>query len=137
VHQWVRHAAVGFRSEPWGSTRLIYAFDGISVFAVGRTAAELVAERGVEVDAGCIWRWVQVYAPELNKRCRPRLKPTHKSYRIDETHIKVKGEDKYLYRALDSTSQTIHFLLTANAIQLPPNALCARRLRHQAIRCSG
>src|SRR5712692_3973691 len=36
---------------------------------------ELVAERGVEVDASCIWRWVQAYAPELNKRCRPHLKP--------------------------------------------------------------
>src|SRR6266705_1029877 len=67
---------------------------------------ELVAERGVEVDASCIWRWVQAYAPELNKRCRPHLKPTNKSYRIDETYIKVKGEDKYLYRALDSIGQT-------------------------------
>src|SRR5260370_29850153 len=49
---------------------------------------ELVAERGVEVDASCIWRWVQAYEPELNKRCRPHLKPTNKSYRIDETYIK-------------------------------------------------
>jgi transposase-like protein len=63
---------------------------------------ELVAERGVEVDASCIWRWVQAYAPELNNRCRPHLKPTNKSYRIDETYINFKGEDKYLYRALDS-----------------------------------
>src|ERR1700757_2854939 len=53
--------------------------------------SELVAERGVEVDASCIWRWVQAYGPELNKRCRPFLKPTNKSYRIDETYIKVKG----------------------------------------------
>ena len=52
---------------------------------------ELVAERGVEVDASCIWRWVQAYAPELNKRCRPHLKPTNKSYRIDETYIKSKA----------------------------------------------
>jgi transposase-like protein len=36
--------------------------------------AELAAERGVEVDASCIWRWVQVYAPELNKRCQSHLK---------------------------------------------------------------
>jgi transposase-like protein len=75
--------------------------------------AELLAERGVEVDPSCIWRWVQAYAPELNKRCRPHLKPTNKSYRTDETYIKVKGEDKYLYRAVDSTGQTIEFLLTA------------------------
>ena len=78
---------------------------------------EHVAERGAEVDASCIWRWVQAYAPELNKRCRPYLKPVNKSYRIDETYIKVKGMDKYLYRALDSTGQTIDFLLTANAIR--------------------
>ena len=57
--------------------------------------------------AGC-----KAYAPELNKRCRPHLKPTNKSYRIDETYINVKGEDEYLYRALDSTGQTIDFLLT-------------------------
>src|SRR2546427_12534520 len=75
--------------------------------------SELVAERGVEVDASCIWRWVQAYAPELNKRCRPHLKPTNKSYRVDETYIKVKGQDRYLYRAVDSTGQTIDFLLTA------------------------
>ena len=52
--------------------------------------AEILGERGVEVDASCIWRWVQAYAPELNKRCRPHLKPTNKSYRTDETYIKVK-----------------------------------------------
>jgi len=49
--------------------------------------AELLAERGVEVDPSCIWRWVQAYAPELNKRCHPHLKPTNKSYRTDETYI--------------------------------------------------
>ena len=75
--------------------------------------AELLLERGVAVDASCIWRWVQAYAPELNKRCRPHLKSTNKSYRTDETYIKVKGKDKYLYRAVDSTGQTIDFLLTA------------------------
>src|SRR5436305_7499481 len=76
--------------------------------------AELLAERGVEVDPSCIWRWVQVYGPELDRRCRPHLKRTNKSYRVDETYIKVKGEDKYLYRAVDSTGQTIDFLLSAN-----------------------
>ena len=80
--------------------------------------AEIIAERGVAVDASCIWRWVQAYAPELNKRCRQHLKSTNKSYPVDETYIderyrKVKGEDKFLYRAVDSTGQTIEFLLTA------------------------
>src|SRR3954447_19883447 len=75
--------------------------------------AELLSERGLFADASCIWRWVQAYGPELNKRCRPHLKSTNKSYRIDETYINVKGEDRYLYRAVDSTGQTIDFLLTA------------------------
>ncbi len=94
--------------------------------------SDLLSERGVEVDPSCIWRWVQVYAPELNKRCRPYLKPTNKSYRIDETYIKVKGQDKYLYRALDSTGQTIEFLLTAKR-----DKHAAKRFLVKAIEASG
>ena len=94
--------------------------------------SELLAERGVEVDPSCIWRWVQAYAPELNKRCRPFLKPANKSYRIDETYIKVKGQDKYLYRALDSTGQTIEFLLTAKR-----DKAAAKRFLVKAIEASG
>jgi IS6 family transposase len=92
----------------------------------------LAAERGVEVDASCIWRWVQVYAPELNKRCRSHLKPANKSYWIDETCIKVKGEDKYLYRAVDSTGQAIDFLLTAKR-----DTAAAKRFPRNAIDASG
>jgi len=75
--------------------------------------SELLSERGLFVHASCIWRWVQAYGPEIDKRCRPHLKSTNKSYRVDETYIKVKGKDRYLYRAVDSTGQTIDFLLTA------------------------
>ena len=94
--------------------------------------AELLAERGVEVDTSCIWRWVQAYAPEPNKRCRSHLKSTNKSYRTDETYIKVKGEDKYLYRAVDSTGQTIEFLLTAKR-----DAAAAKRFFRKALSCPG
>jgi transposase-like protein len=47
--------------------------------------AEMLAERGLAVDASCVWRWVQAHAPEVNKRCRPHLRPTNKSYRVDAT----------------------------------------------------
>jgi transposase-like protein len=94
--------------------------------------AELLGERGVEVDASCIWRWVQAYAPEINKRCRPHLKPVNKSYRIDETYLKVKGKDRYLYRAVDSTGQTIEFLLTAKR-----DTAAAKRFLLNAIAASG
>ena len=94
--------------------------------------AEMLAERGLEVDASCVWRWVQVYAPELNERCRPHLRPTNKSYRIDETYIRIKGQDRYLYCAVDSTGQTIEFLLTAKR-----DAAAAKRFLVKAIEASG
>src|SRR4029079_14138823 len=60
-----------------------------------------------------IYRWVQAYAPELERRIRPHWRLTNDSYRVDETYIKVKGGWKYLYRAVDSTGQTIDFMLSA------------------------
>ena len=94
--------------------------------------AEMLVERGLAVDASCIWRWVQAYAPELNKRYRPHLRPTNKSYRIDETYIRIKGEDRYLYRALDSTGQTIDFLLMARR-----DTAAAKRFLVKAMEASG
>ena len=67
-----------------------------------REVQELLAERGINVDHFTIWRWVQRYAPELALRQRSHLKPTNKSWRVDETYVRVKGEWCYLYRAVDS-----------------------------------
>ncbi|MDZ4876898.1 MAG: IS6 family transposase ISAcma1 [Chroococcidiopsis cubana SAG 39.79] len=78
-----------------------------------RQVAEMVNERGLDVHHTTVFRWVQQYAPELDKRCRPHLKLTNDSWRVDETYIKVKGKDKYLYRAVDSDGNTLDFLLTA------------------------
>ena len=69
--------------------------------------------RGLTVDHVTVFRWVQRYAPEINKRLRPHLKMSGTSYRLDETYVKVGKEWKYLYRAIDSTGQTIEFMLSA------------------------
>ena len=53
------------------------------------------------------------YAPELEKRVKPQLKPTNDSWKVDETYIKVKGEWLYQYRAVDSDGQTIEFFFSA------------------------
>ena len=65
------------------------------------------------MDHSTIYRWVQRYAPEINKRIRPHLKLASASYRIDETYIKVGKQCKYLYRAVDKQGNTIEFMLSA------------------------
>jgi IS6 family transposase len=73
----------------------------------------MMRERGLSVDHSTVWRWVQHYAPEINKRIRQHLKMSGTSYRVDETYIKVGKTCKYLYRAVDKEGQTIEFLLSA------------------------
>jgi len=77
-----------------------------------RDTVELLEERGVHVAHTTIMRWVHQYGPELDKRVRRFLKPTTDSYRVDETYIKVKGQWRYLYRAVDSQGQTMDFMLS-------------------------
>src|SRR3989442_13429003 len=77
-----------------------------------RDLEEMMAERGLTVDHTTIYRWVQHYAPELEKRCRPHLKACNDSWRVDETYIKVKKVWTYLYRAVDSEGNTLEFLLS-------------------------
>jgi transposase, IS6 family len=94
-----------------------------SVFCCGRwylryalsygDVAEMMQERGLSTAHTTIYRWVQVYAPEIDKRCRPQLKPTNDSWRVDEIYIKVRGKWMVLYRALDSVGNTLDFLLNA------------------------
>src|ERR1039457_1258887 len=75
-----------------------------------------------------IWRWVQRYGPEPEQRLRRHLKPTNKSWRVDETSIRVQGRWCYLYRAIDSTGATIDFLLSALRY-----AAAAKRLFRKAL----
>jgi len=93
-----------------------------------RDVEELFAERGLMADHTTIWRWVQRYGPELDQRLRRHLKPTNKSWRVDETYIRVSGRWCYLYRAIDSTGATIDFLLSALR-----DAAAAERLFRKAL----
>ena len=77
-----------------------------------RQLEELMQERGVSVDHVTINRLVPKYTPRIEEAFHRRKRPVGRSWRMDETYIKVKGEWRHLYRALDKSGQTIDFLLT-------------------------
>ncbi len=91
----------------------------------------MVNERRLGMHHTTVFRWVQEYGSEIDKRCRPHLKPTNDSWRVDETYIKVKGEWKYLYRAVDSTGKTLDFLITAKR-----DAAAAKRFFRKALKAA-
>ncbi len=93
-----------------------------------RDLEEMMRERGLQVDHTTIYRWVQQYAPELERRCRPHLTGTNDSWRVDETYVKVKKVWMYLYRAVNSQGNTLDFWLSATR-----DSEAARRFFHKAL----
>ena len=78
-----------------------------------RDLERMLADRGVEVDHTTMYRWVQRFAPELEKRMRRHLRPCRGPWHVEGTYLRVDGQWRYLYRAVDGTGQTVDFLLSA------------------------
>ena len=72
----------------------------------------MMGERGLSMAHTTIMRWVQRFIPEFEKRWRKYAKPVGRSWRVDETYIKVKGRWVYLYRAVDKQGRTVDFYLS-------------------------
>ena len=66
-----------------------------------RDLERLLADRSVAVDHVTLFRWVQRFAPELERRVRRHLRPCRGPWHVDETYIRVGGQWRYLYRAVD------------------------------------
>lgn len=97
-----------------------------------RDLEEMMEERGVEVDHTTIYRWVQHYAPELEKRLRWYYRPSYStSWQIDETYVKVKGQWKYLYRAIDKQGRTLDFFLSHTRSTAMAKRFLCKALRKQ------
>ena len=95
-----------------------------------RDLEQMLGERGVVVDHSTIYRWVQKYAPEMEKRLRWQWRvPRSTSWRVDETYVKVRGEWAYLYRAVDKHGDTIEFYLSPTR-----NTAAAKRFLGKAFR---
>ena len=79
-----------------------------------RDLVEMLAERGVTVSHTTIYRWVQRYVPEFERRWSRYAKPVDPSWRVDETAIPILGGIRYLYRAVDKFGKTVDSLLCAD-----------------------
>jgi len=97
-----------------------------------RHVEERMEERGVDADHSTINRWTIKYSPLLEAAFHRRKRPVWVSWRMDETYIRVKGQWRYLYRAVDKYGETIDFLLTAHR-----DKEAALRFLSKAIRRNG
>ncbi|HLN00449.1 MAG TPA: IS6 family transposase, partial [Bryobacteraceae bacterium] len=79
-----------------------------------RDLEEIMAERGLSLDHSTIARWVLRYAPILSQRIRGEMRKPGRSWRVDETYVRIAGRWTYLYRAVDSEGNTIDFMLSPN-----------------------
>ena len=99
-----------FKGRRFTAEVILWAVRWYLMFPVSYRDLELMLlDRGVEVDHTTIFRWIQAYATELEKRIRPHLRMSNGSWRVDETYIRVKGRWTYLYRAVDSRGQDDRF----------------------------
>src|SRR5918912_679340 len=118
-----------FKGRQFTAEVILWALRWYLMFPISYRDLELMLQdRGVEVDHTTLFRWIQAYAPELEKQIRPHLRACNGSWRVDETYVKVKGRWTYLYRAVDSRGQTIDFLLSAKR-----DAAAAKRFFRKAL----
>jgi putative transposase len=97
-----------------------------------RDLEEMMAERGISVDHATVGRWVVRYSPELLERFNRRKRPVSRKWHVDETYIKVRGRWMYLYRAIDSTGDTVEFWLSERR-----NLAAAKRFLARALKRHG
>ena len=114
VEQLKRRAKDDFKGRHFEASLILQAVSWYLRYPLSyRDIEEMFRERGLEVDHSTLNRWVLVYARLIERRLRHFRKPHCRSVRIDETYIKVRGQWRYLYRAIDKHGTPVDFLLTA------------------------
>ncbi len=98
-----------------------------------RPLEEMIQERGVSVDHPTLNRWVIKYAPEFEKALRRCQRPVGRSWRVDETYVKIKGKWAYLYRGVDKDGQAVDFFLTPQRDRAAAEAFLRKAIHNQGL----
>ena len=119
-----------FKGRHFGGEIVLWAVRWYCRYPISyRDLEAMMTERGVAVDHSTIYRWVQRFAPEMEKRLRWQWRrPRSRSWRIDETYVRVRGQWAYLYRALDKFGNTLDFYLSSTR-----NTKAAKRFLGKAL----
>ncbi|GEO18959.1 IS6 family transposase [Microvirga aerophila] len=97
-----------------------------------RNLEEMMAERGISVDHATVHRWTVHYAPLLLEQFNQRKRPVTGRWHVDERYIKVRGQWRYLYRAIDSNGDTVEFWFSERR-----NLATAKRFLRKALKRHG
>jgi len=98
-----------------------------------RNLEEILSERGLKVYESTIYRWVVEFAPIIIERSKKYLRKTNSSWRMDETYLKIKGKNLYLYRGIDSDGDTIDFLVSEKRDKITAKKFFIKALKNHYV----
>src|SRR3954454_1778080 len=132
--RWRRGGMINFKGSQFEKEIILWGVRWYVAYPISyRQLEEMMGERGVVVDHSTLNRWVIRYAPEFDKQFRRRQCPVGRSWRLDETYVKIKGQWAYLYRAVDKEGQTVDFLLTPQRDREAAEAFLRKAIRQQGL----